>query len=254
MNKSNHFNEQFEIYNIRPGYPKELYDEIAENIVIDSHSKVLEIGGGNGIASREIYNKWGSKMVLIEPGRNFHKMLTHLFAANNDISIENTTFEKYQTSIKFDAMFSATSFHWLDHSVKYRKSSVLLKDGGRLILYWNNFQIEDAATNNEVQKLYTRYGMRSHKQENYQKIQLDKIESRKKEIAESGYFRIIKHSIFKNISNYSTDQYINLLRTFPDHSTLPESFFDEVASITSLNGNKIQVSILTNLEIAEKNT
>jgi len=249
---ASHFNDQFEIYDIRPGYPQELYEAIGKYKTLDSHSTILEIGAGNGIASQEIYNMWGSKLTLLEPGRNFYEALTRIFTANKNIDIENTTFENFQTPLFYDVIFSATAFHWLDLSIKYRKSFELLKDDGLLILYWNNYLIENISIYSDIQAIYFKYGMGLNKGKNPQQIQLEKIESRKSEINDSGYFKVIDHSIFKNSLDYSPEAYIKLLQTFPDHAKLPESFFEEITQAISLKGNKIQIGVVTNLEIAEK--
>jgi len=251
-NQASYFDDQFGIYDIRPGYPRALYEIIAKYKILNSRSNILEIGAGSGIASRELYSTWSSKMTLIEPGCNFYKILLRAFAGNEDVTIENTTFENYQTPLVFDAIFSATAFHWLDTSVKYKRSSELLKDDGLLILYWNNYWIDDVSIYNDIQTIYAKYGMGQNTEKSLLEIQQDKIESRKREIDESGFFRVVEHSIFKNTFDYSLDNYIKLLRTFPDHSKLPENFFNEIIHAISLYGNKIQIRILTNLEIAEK--
>ena len=88
-------------------------------------------------------------------------------------------FEKYQTEYKFGAIFSATAFHWLDLSIKYKKSYDLLNDDGLLILFWNNYGIENNEMENEIQKIYTKYGKGiKDGKSSYEK----QIESRKIEI------------------------------------------------------------------------
>ena len=81
---------------------------------------------------------------------------------------------------------------------------------------------------------------------------MDKIENRKNEINESNYFRVIEHKIISNILEYTKDEYIQLLKTFPDHSELVNGFWLEMEQIIKENGNKIKVRLITNLEIADK--
>jgi hypothetical protein len=73
-----------------------------------------------------------------------------------------------------------------------------------------------------------------------------------KKIEESGYFEIIEHKTIKNVVEYNIDNYIKLLKIFPDHSNLTELFFEGIQDIIKRNGNKIKVKIIVNLEIAEK--
>jgi phospholipid N-methyltransferase len=154
-----HFDINSQIYDsVRPGYPHEIYEIISNYIKLNTNSNILEIGAGDGIVSQEINNKWQPKLFLIEPGENLYKLLYNKFRNNKNISIENTTFEKFQNKIKFDAIFSATAFHWLDLTKKYKKSYDMLKDDGLLILFWNNYGIENKEMENEIQKVYTKYG------------------------------------------------------------------------------------------------
>jgi SAM-dependent methyltransferase len=155
--KALHFDSHSQIYDsVRPGYPQEIYEIISNYKKLGTNSNILEIGAGNGIASQEIYKKWKSKMILIEPGKNLCELLYDRFKNNKDITVKNKTFEKYQTGYKFDAIFSATAFHWLDLSIKYKKSFDLLNDDGLLILFWNNYGIENIEMENEIQKIYTK--------------------------------------------------------------------------------------------------
>jgi 16S rRNA A1518/A1519 N6-dimethyltransferase RsmA/KsgA/DIM1 with predicted DNA glycosylase/AP lyase activity len=108
-----HFDTHSKIYNdVRPGYSNEIYETISKYKLFNKNTNILEIGSGNGIASREIYNKWQPKLTLIEPGGNLCNILKDRFDKNNDIKIYNTSFEEYTNETVFDAIFSATAFHW----------------------------------------------------------------------------------------------------------------------------------------------
>jgi len=251
--KSLHFDNNFQIYDsVRPGYPQEVYEIISKYKKLETKSNILEIGAGNGIASQEMNNKWQSKMVLIEPGENLCELLYNKFKINKNIKIENTTFEKYQNQIIFDAIISATAFHWLDSSIKYKKSYDMLKDDGLLILFWNNFGIENEEMENAIQKVYTKYGKGTEDGKSTYERQMERIESRKTEIEESDLFEIIDHKIIKSTKEYKVENYIKLLKTFSDHLEMEEGFFEEIGDIIKQNGNNIKVRIVVNLEIAKK--
>jgi SAM-dependent methyltransferase len=251
--KALHFDSYSQIYDsVRPGYPQEIYETISNYKNLGTNSNVLEIGAGNGIASQEISKKWKLKMILIEPGENLCELLYDRFKNNKNITVKNTTFEKYQTEYKFDAIFSATAFHWLDLSIKYKKSYDLLNDDGLLILFWNNYGIENNEIGNEIQKIYTKYGKGIKDEKSPYEKQMEKIESRKIEIEMSNLFNMIEHKIIKNIREYTKENYIQLLKTFSDHSEMEEGFFEEIRETIKKHGNKIEVRILVNLEIASK--
>jgi hypothetical protein len=72
------------------------------------------------------------------------------------------------------------------------------------------------------------------------------------EIEESNLFEIIDHKIIKDIKEYTMENYIELLKTFPDHLEMKDVFFEEIKETIKNHGNKIEVRILINLEIAKK--
>ena len=212
----------------------------------------MEIGAGNGIASQEIYNKWRNNLTLIEPGINFCNHLDKIFENVRDIKIENTTFEQYSSEILFDGIFSATAFHWLDLSNKYKKTYEILKDDGLLVLYWNYYGIENSEMENRIQEIYIKYGIGTDDGKNGYRRQLETMESRKNEIIESKYFKIREDKIFKRVIEYTAEDNIKLLKTFPDHSKLADDFFVEIEERIKQNGNKIDIRVLTNLIVGIK--
>ena len=198
--KALHFDDNSNIYDdVRPGYPQEIYNEIATHKDINHNSRILEIGAGNGIASQEIYKNWKSNMVLVEPGENLCKLLDKKFKENKDIRIENTTYEDFKNEYPFDVIISATAFHWLDLSIKYKKSFELLKDDGLLIVFWNNYGIQNEEIGERIQQVYNKYGGETNDTKTLYEKQIKKIVNRKNEIEESNFFKIIGHKIFKNI-------------------------------------------------------
>ncbi|MDR0374223.1 MAG: class I SAM-dependent methyltransferase [Treponema sp.] len=247
-----HFDTHSGIYSdVRPGYPNEVYETISKYKLFNKNSNILEIGSGNGIASQEIYNKWQPKLTLIEPGNNLHNLLKDRFNKNGGIKIYNTSFEEYNNEAVFDAIFSATAFHWCDIKTKYKKVHALLKNDGILILYWNNYGIEDEETYKEIQNIYVKYGKGRKDGKSVCEMQMEQIENRKREIEESGCFEILEHKIIKTVKEYDGNDYIKLIKTFSDHGKLNDKFFSEINAIIK-NENEIKVRIVVNLEIARK--
>jgi SAM-dependent methyltransferase len=248
-----HFNNNSQIYNeVRPGYPDEIYEIVSSCKKFDINSTILEIGSGQGIASREIFDKWHCKLTLLEPGNNLCALLHNKFENNKSIEIENTAFENYQNKILYDAIFSATAFHWLDASIKYKKTHEILKNDGILVLYWNNYGVEDKMTGSEITNLYKKYGTITNDGKSSYERTMEKIENRRKEVEESHCFTIIRHELLKTTKKYTAENYIKLLKTFPDHAAMGKDFFETIKKVILGNGNKIDVRIIVNLEIAKK--
>lgn len=240
---------------VRPGYGQDLYKYINTIKKYDDNSKILEAGCGTGIATKEIADLLKSKITALEPGVNLLAIARKKLCNYSNINFVNTRFEDYNTEELFDGIFSATAFHWIDPGIKYRRAHSLLKNDGLLVLYWNNFRIKDEKLQNDVERVYSRYGMKADERP-VTEIQKYKIEQRMDEIKNSGLFTIKDHRLFYNLFEYNSDTYIKLLQTFSDHSKekIPEigKLFNEIKQLIIGNNNKVEVSVLVNLEIAEK--
>lgn len=251
------FNKNIDSYIIaRPGYPNEMYEKI--NIIknINCESKILELGCGNGIATKEIIDKWNPYIIGIEPGNELYEKLKINLVDNKKIHLENIVYEDYQSEECFDAIVSATSFHWMDKNIKYKKSYKLLKNNGVLILYWNYFANNNTEIEKIINELYIKYGF-ERKIKSNEEIQNDKMKERNIEIESSGLFTVIENSIMENVILYSVDRYIELLKTFPDHSVEKKpkinEMYDKIRIELSKYNNEIYMKIRTNLIIARRN-
>ncbi|HBX46325.1 MAG TPA: hypothetical protein DEG28_10650 [Porphyromonadaceae bacterium] len=78
------------------------------------------------------------------------------------------------------------------------------------------------------------------------------MESRKNEILNSPLFELVSHKIVETKIDFTSNEYIKLLKTFPDHSTFSTTFFREIAEIIEIRDNTIKIKITTNLEIAKR--
>ena len=71
--------------NARPGYPREVYEEIEKYFTFGPGSKILEIGAGDGKATLEMYKRWNSHFTVLEPGLNFYKLLQRKFIGKDNV-------------------------------------------------------------------------------------------------------------------------------------------------------------------------
>lgn len=242
---------------VRPGYPAEVYAAVSRHKDFSGSSRILEIGSGQGIATAEIANCWGAAITALEPGTRFYELLCARFSGSGRVTVLNVKFEDFCGSEgSFDGIFAATAFHWLDPAQKYAKAHRLLADDGVLALYWNNFGIGDAAIDAEIRAVYAAHGFSSRPGKDPRDIQNEKIAARRREIDGSGLFRVVEHRVFRRIIEYSSDRYVGLLKTFPDHTDGsvidPEGFFAAIAGIAGRHGDRIPVEVTVNLEIALK--
>jgi ubiquinone/menaquinone biosynthesis C-methylase UbiE len=113
----------------RSGYPDEILDRLVETAGLGAGSRVLEVGCGTGqltasLAARSLSITAidiGAAMVARASGR----------VTAPDVSFRVTSFEDLDApASSFDAIVSATAFHWIDPEVAWTKSARLLAPGG----------------------------------------------------------------------------------------------------------------------------
>jgi SAM-dependent methyltransferase len=241
---------------VRPGYPSEVYEFAAAHHHFHAHSKILEVGAGHGVATREIHNFLGAPIDALEPGKKLCEILQRRFSGVPSIAVFNERFEDFLPHHRYDALFSATAYHWIDPAIKYKKAFDVLDDNGIVVLYWNNYAIADAALNSVVQEVYRRYWPDSPDGNSIYEKQRKRIENRRKEIGESGYFKLAGSKEMPRTLAFSIDRYIRLLKTFSDHSTGEASIMNavhgDIRTVLEDHGTEVPVGILTNVEIGRK--
>lgn len=239
----------------RPGYPVKLFGKIGESVPIGPSTWVLEVGAGDGKASREILRRWHPRLTLVEPGARFCAQLKTLRSHGDEVEVVHSSFEEYSGGGRFDVVISATAFHWPDVAVKYRKAASLLGDDGRLVLFWNNYSRGDDPVFDRIQLVLERGLPQLWSGDVKARIRA-KISSRVKEIEDSGFFDPISHTEILSERRYDADGYVRLLRTFSDFAVQPADalgpVLHQVAGLIRENGDEIRLPIITNLEIARR--
>ncbi|MBL7259455.1 class I SAM-dependent methyltransferase [Paractinoplanes lichenicola] len=161
------FNDVPDLYDrVRPGYPEALFDDLAALAGLHPGSPVLEVGAGTGQATVPLVAR-GFTVTALEPGHALAALArkkTRLDvikprpgaagagtveptseAVRTDFAeptfkaagadVIESTFEQWEAgSRRFDAVVAASSWHWVDPAVGWRKAHDVLRPGGRLAL------------------------------------------------------------------------------------------------------------------------
>jgi SAM-dependent methyltransferase len=132
------FNEVPELYDrVRPGYPDELFADLASITGVDERSSVLEVGCGTGQATRSLA-ALGYSVIAIEPGAEMAALARQRLATFGNVTIETSTFENWDNrGRRFDLLVSASAWHWVDQSIGWRRAHDLLHPGGWMALLGN---------------------------------------------------------------------------------------------------------------------
>jgi SAM-dependent methyltransferase len=133
------FDEVPELYDrLRPGYPDELFADLAAVTGVGRGAAVLEVGCGTGQATRPLA-ALGYSVTAVEPGPGMAALARRRVAALGDaagaVDVEVSTFEEWDDrGRRFDALVAATSWHWVDPAVGWRRAHDVLRPSGWIAL------------------------------------------------------------------------------------------------------------------------
>jgi len=121
----------------RPGYPSDAITDVQTRCNLSATSRVLEIGCGTGQATRDIAQT-GCVIRCLEPGPQLAAIAQRNLASYTNVEVVVSTFEASEDELGFyDAVVSATAFHWIDPSLGFPKAAGLLRPHGNLALLSN---------------------------------------------------------------------------------------------------------------------
>ena len=129
------FNAAAQVYHRgRPPYPAEVFDLLATRCGLRPGARVLELGAGNGLATGPLLAA-GAHVTAVEPGADLAAILT----ADHGVDVVVADFETADLRGPFDLAVAATSLHWLDPATAIPKLGALIRPGGSLAAWWNEF-------------------------------------------------------------------------------------------------------------------
>jgi SAM-dependent methyltransferase len=118
----------------RPAYPGELVGQACQAAGIGSGAHVLEVGCGTGQLTRGLAAR-GLHVTALEPGENLIALARLNLAGAGEVEFVAARFEDaLLPRERFQAVFSASAFHWIDPKVSWQKAADVLVPGGTLAL------------------------------------------------------------------------------------------------------------------------
>ena len=118
----------------RPAYPGELVDQACVAAGIGSGDHVLEVGCGSGQLTRSLAAR-GLHVTALVPGANRMALARRNLAGSGEVELVTARFEDaLLPREQFQAVFSASAFHWIDPKVSWQKAADVLVPGGTLAL------------------------------------------------------------------------------------------------------------------------
>lgn len=217
------FDEDALLYNqARPGYPEALFDDIVALAGLPSDARLLEIGPGTGQATLPFAQR-GYRIHAVELGANLAAVARRNLAAYSQVQIEVGAFEEAQVEqAAYDLVYSATAFHWLDPTVRYRKAAQVLKPGGSIALFWNKHVHTDADDGffARVQECYDH--VRPIGEEQFPGLPRPEElpEDERGQIEASRFFGPVTVRRYVWHQEYTAESFIHVLSTYSDHRAM----------------------------------
>jgi SAM-dependent methyltransferase len=261
------FDEDAGLYDrVRPGYPAQLFDDLADLAGVGPGCRLLEIGPGTGKATVELALR-SCRITAVELGPNLAAVATRNLAAlrdacersgedNPEAEVVVSAFETWPLpDERFDVILAATAYHWLDPAVRMAKVADALRPGGFLaVVETHHVAGGDEGFFVEVQECYERWDPTTTP--GFRQPAVTDIE----QSADTDHSGLFEPAVFRRYEwdqTYSCAGYLDLLMTYSNHRAMPgparAGLLDSIAGlIDSRYGGQITKHYLTQLWLARR--
>jgi SAM-dependent methyltransferase len=206
----------------RPGYPKELIQDIITISAMPENGLILEIGCGTGQATVPFAER-GYSMICLDIGGELIARAVQNCISYPKVKFEVSSFENWDaTQSTFDLVISATAFHWIPPEVGYPKVAYVLKDTGYSALFWNYHPGPYGGFFQAVQTIYQEIVPEWEPVSSIPSID-ERILLTRLAIAKTNLYESVKVQQYHWERDYNTEAYLRLLNTYSDHRKLEDS-------------------------------
>ena len=216
------FDRDAELYDrARPGYPEQVFDDLIDLADLQPESLLLEVGCGTGRATIPLARR-GFRIVCIELGENLAAVARSNLAPFSRVRVDVAPFEAWDpTGETFDLVYAASSWHWIDPELRYRKAAEVLEPGGSLAIIGGGHAFPEDADPFffEIQDVYRQLGMQPAG-EVWPSPPPHKVPDMRQEIEATGLFGQFQSRRYVWDLLYTANQYTDLLNTFSGHIAL----------------------------------
>ncbi|MFZ0677373.1 class I SAM-dependent methyltransferase [Candidatus Binatus sp.] len=229
------FDKGAELYDkARPDYPEQIFDDLFALGGLGSDAAVLEVGCGTGKATKSLARR-GCRVVGVELGENLAAVARRNLESFPRVEVVTASFELWEPRDSlFDMVFAASSWHWIDPEIRYRKAARILKPGGILAIVDHGHAFPEGFDPffTEIQRCYEEIG-EPHLE--WPPPRPEEEPDRRAEIERSGLFEVVGVKRHVGAIDYTADAYIDVLNTYSGHIAWEQSKRDKLyAEVRSL--------------------
>lgn len=174
-NPTSRFSDRVENYvKFRPGYPTEILSVLRRKYGFNSQSVVIDVGSGTGISAR-LFLKNGNPVYAVEPNSAMREAAEQALGSHAGFHSVDGASEATSLPNHFaDFVIAAQAFHWFNPEPTQREFGRILKEGGRIVLIWNDRKTSGSAFSEEYEALIVEYST-DYRQVNHKNIDDQKI-------------------------------------------------------------------------------
>jgi SAM-dependent methyltransferase len=199
----------------RPQYPQALFDELIAVSGVDAGSEILEVGCASGKATLPLAER-GLRITCVELGAGLAAAARANLAGFPAVEVVNGAFETWAPppGKRFDLIFAATAWHWIDPAVRYQRARELLAPGGHLAFWGQAHVFPDGGDSffRDIQDVYSEIGEGLPPGVVWPRP--GEVTDSRAEIEATGLFRDVHVAHFDWEVSYDAEGYIALLDTF----------------------------------------
>lgn len=238
----------------RPMYCLALYRDLLAYQPVGHESRALEIGMGTGKATEPVL-KTGCRVAALEPGAHLAQLARMKLGRYENLQIIEKTLQDCECGNEsFDLVYAATAFHWIPQDYGYRRVYALLKKGGAFarFAYHAGPDVSRPQLTADIQRVYDHCPSLAGRYGAFTEEQAKQLS----EIARDYGFAQTAYHLYHWTKAFTADEYMKLLRTYPDHMHLEKAERDELFAgihrAINRHGGVLDVHYTADMQLARK--
>ena len=198
----------------RPEYPAALFDDLIALAGLVPGADLLEVGCATGIATRRFAEK-GFRVTCVELGAALAEA-ARANLAEYGVDVLHGRFEDFPGVASFDLVYAATAWHWVDPAIRYQRTWQALRAGGHLA-FWSALHVFPDDGDPIFAQLHRVYAEIGEARPGEGTPRPGELPEHRAEIEASGLFTVLAVRHYDWETEYTADQYIELISTFSGH-------------------------------------
>jgi SAM-dependent methyltransferase len=202
---------------IRPGYPDRLFEDLESLGRVPASARVVEIGCGTGQATRSLALR-GWRVTAVELGGSLAEVARRELGGFADVEVVTASFERWEPpQASFDAVFAATSWHWLDPAVAFEKAAYVLAADGLLAIV-STHHVQPVGGDDFFEQIQQAYAAVGEADPRGHPLRPEDVgDDLAAEITASGWFSPPVVRRYLESFTYTAEEYVSLLSTYSGH-------------------------------------